>query len=83
MSARLLTPRTVIGRNREETGNAASSEGLEPPTVSSLLVHNPDGPTWIRLASADLRDTVATLYGYTSRGSEVAMPHDSHLDIKQ
>ena len=57
MSARLLTPRTVIDHGREETGNAASPEGLEPPTVSSLLVHDPDGPTWIRHASAEFLDT--------------------------
>ena len=44
MSARLLAPRTVIGRSREGTGDAASSEGLEPLTTSSLLVHDPSGP---------------------------------------
>ena len=34
MSVRLLIPRTVIGRGREETGNAAVSEGLEASAVS-------------------------------------------------
>ena len=58
MSACLLTPRTVIGHSREETGNTARSEGLEPPVVSSLLVHDLDGPAWIRHASVDLHDTV-------------------------
>ena len=52
MSARLLTSWTVIGRS----GNAARSEGLEPPTVSSLLVHDPGGLAWIRHAIAANRD---------------------------
>ena len=57
MSVHVLASKTVIGRRREGTSNAASSGRLEPPTISLLLVHDPGGPAWIRDAIADFRDT--------------------------
>ena len=58
MSVHVLASKTVIGRRREGTSNAASSGRLEPPTISLLLVHDPGGPAWIRQASPDIRDNV-------------------------
>mgnify|MGYP006950788101 CR=1 FL=1 len=58
MSVRILAPRTVIGCSQEGTDDAASSGGLEPPTVSFLLVHDPGGPAWILHVLVDLCDNV-------------------------
>ena len=56
MRARLLTLRAIIGRIRRDTGGTTGAEGFEPQADSSLFVHDPGGPAWIRHVLMKIRD---------------------------